>query len=354
MEHRDELRRRAMLNCIMLNLNNSSGQQPHKSIDRVDYPPYSLAAQVNDPATSAPGEHIQTLEAARKLIDSPDYQPYSLVAQVNDSATSPPRGHTQVLEAFNLRPQLPPRAPRPSLQFTWSESPDLNTITGPYYTPTRNLGEDRDSWFTRRDDDEDDWEVHHAGHVDNAEVPAGSPRLSGRASFGSFNSEDSSRTSHCVRDREDIRSPASTRHSTQNKMPSSSGGSSSTPSSSDSVSRRRETPRGIVLSSTNSSSSSSEFSLRPQTPVPGHRRTHSTPDARPRYSVIAASPVAPTSSSGSDSSRIVVLARRPHRNRRPSESQTSNNETLSAQVSSSSSTGSPAAAPSSWDESSFS
>ncbi|KAM7189579.1 hypothetical protein V8F33_009947 [Rhypophila sp. PSN 637] len=42
------------------------------------------------------------------------------------------------------------------LQFQWAESAGLNTITGPYYTPTRALPADRSTSFTRPDDDDDD------------------------------------------------------------------------------------------------------------------------------------------------------------------------------------------------------
>ncbi|KAM7202714.1 hypothetical protein V8F33_002640 [Rhypophila sp. PSN 637] len=57
------------------------------------------------------------------------------------------------------------------LQFQWAESPDLNTITSPYYTPTRALPADRSTWFTRPDDDQDDYEasVEHVEDVPQAE-----------------------------------------------------------------------------------------------------------------------------------------------------------------------------------------
>ncbi|KAM7214831.1 hypothetical protein V8F06_009821 [Rhypophila decipiens] len=57
------------------------------------------------------------------------------------------------------------------LQFQWAESPDLNSITGPYYTPTRALPADRSNWFTRPDDDDDDDEasVEHVEDVPQAQ-----------------------------------------------------------------------------------------------------------------------------------------------------------------------------------------
>ncbi|KAK4212725.1 hypothetical protein QBC37DRAFT_483641 [Rhypophila decipiens] len=67
------------------------------------------------------------------------------------------------------RPHPGPPSGANELQFQWAESPDLNSITGPYYTPTRALPADRSTWFTRPDDDDDDDEgsVEHVEHVDH-------------------------------------------------------------------------------------------------------------------------------------------------------------------------------------------